>query len=178
MIKLIMATAAIFAVFIQKANWKSDAANAKVTFTVKGPFGTVNGSFSGLKTEVKFDENDLTGSSVTASIETASVSTGIGLRNRDLRKKDEWLNTDKYPQITFHSKKIEKTSAGFKAVGDLTIKGITKPIEIPFTFSSKEDTGLFKGQFSIKREDFQVGSKTGGSVGSSITLILEVPVKK
>jgi len=176
-LKFIMATTAVLTTLAFTENWKSDAANAKITFSVKGPFGTVNGSFTGLKTEIMFNEKDLPGSSIKASIDPKTVSTGIGLRNRDLRKKEEWFNTDKFPQITFHSKKIEKTDNGYKALGELTIKGIAKPAVIPFTFTSKGETGLFKGQFTVKREDYNLG-KPGGSVGSVITINLEVPVKK
>lgn len=158
-------------------NWNVDTANAKVTFSVKGPFGTVHGSFSGLKATIQFSARDLPGSSISASIEAGTVSTGIGLRNRDLRKKELWLNTDKYPQISFHSRKIERTSSGYKAIGDLNLKGVTKPVEIPFTFGSTDTGGVFKGQFTIKREDYNIG-KEGGSVGSIITIALEVPVKK
>jgi len=158
-------------------NWNADTTNAKISFTVKGPFGTVHGSFTGLKAAIQFNEKDLPGSSVFASVEAKTVSTGIGLRNHDLRSKEEWLNTDKYPQIAFRSKKIDKTDKGYIAIGDLTLKGITKREEIPFTFTSNGATGLFKGQYLIKREDFKIG-KQGGSVGSDITIILEVPVKK
>jgi len=158
-------------------SWNVDTANSKVTFSVKGPFGTVHGSFSGLKATIQFSEKDLAGSSISASIEAKTVSTGIGLRNHDLRSKEQWLNTDKYPQISFHSRKVEKTTSGYKATGDLALKGVTKPAEIPFTFVTKNVDGVFKGQFTIKREDYNIG-KAGGSVGSIITINLEVLVKK
>jgi len=125
----------------------------------------------------RISEKDLAGSSITASIDPKTVSTGVGLRNRDLRKKEEWFNTDKYPEISFHAKKFEKTDKGFKAMGELTMKGITKPAEIPFTFTGNGSTGVFKGEFTVKREDFNLG-KSGGSVGSVVTIHLEVPVKK
>jgi polyisoprenoid-binding protein YceI len=158
-------------------NWKADTAKAKINFSVKGPFGTVHGSFSGLKAVIKFDEKDLAGSSVTASIQSKTVSTGIKLRNRDLTRKEIWFNSEKYPTISFHSKKIEKTATGFTALGNLTIKATTKEIKIPFTFTGKGNTGVFKGQFHINREDFKVGNN-GGSVGDDVTLTLEIPVKK
>src|ERR1700730_7977464 len=122
-------------------NWKADSANARISFSVHGPFGMVHGSFSGLQSTIQFNEKDISGSSITASIDAKTVSTGVSLRNSDLRNKEEWLNTDKYPRISFKSKKIEKTDKGFKAIGDLTIKGITKPAEIPFTFTNKESSG-------------------------------------
>lgn len=176
-LKFILVAVALITGSIPTDNWKSDASKAQISFTIKGPLGKVNGKFSGLKTEIKFDENDLPGSSFTASIEAKTVSTGIGLRNRDLRKKKIWLDTNKYPSITFKSKKIEKEGSGYKATGELTLKGISKPTEIPFTFSSEGETGIFKGQFTINREDFKVG-KSGGSVGKIVTIMLEVPVKK
>jgi polyisoprenoid-binding protein YceI len=158
-------------------NWKPDTTNAKINFSVKGPFGTVHGDFKGLKATINFNEKDLSSSSVTATIDAKTVSSGISKRNSDLRNEEKWLNTNTHPLISFHSKKIEKTEKGFKATGDLTLKGITKTIEIPFTFTPNESGGLFKGQFAIKRGDYKIG-KPGGSVGDLITINLEVPVKK
>lgn len=175
-IRQLLAVSAFVLLLPDKGNWKPDAANAKVNFSLHGPFGTVHGSFTGLEATIHFDEKNLSGSSVTASIDAKTVSTGVGLRNSDLRNKEEWLNTDKYPRITFKSTKIEKSADGFKASGDMTIKDVTKPVVIPFTFTNKDASGLFKGEFKIKREDYKVG-KPGGSVGSDVTIMLSVPVK-
>ena len=172
----ILAISAIVFLLPGTAAWKADTANAKVTFSVHGPFGTVHGSFTGLEATINFDEKNLSTSSITASIDAKTVSTGISLRNSDLRNKEEWLNTDKYPRISFKSKKIEKNDKGFRAMGDMTIKGVTKPAEIPFTFTGKDASGLFQGQLTIKREDYNLG-KPGGSVGDVITITLSVPVK-
>jgi polyisoprenoid-binding protein YceI len=159
--------------------WTADASKAQVLFTVKGPFpfGTVHGNFSGLKATIRFDEKDLPGSVISATIDAKTVSTGIGLRNSDLRNKEEWLNTDKYPLISFKSTRIGKASQDFKAVGELTLKGITRSLEIPFSFASSGSAGTFKGRFTINREDYKVGSP-GGSVGSTVTIELIVPVSK
>jgi polyisoprenoid-binding protein YceI len=159
-------------------NWKADASKAKITFTVGGPFGDVHGSFSGLKSSFQFNENDLPGSSLTASIDPNTVNSGVGLRNTHLRNEEQFLNTAKYPLISFKSNKFEKTGDGFLVSGDLTLKATTKPIEIPFTFSSTGNTGLFKGHFSIKREDYLIGNSGGGTVGDVITIGIEVPVTK
>ncbi len=82
--------------------------------TVKGPFGAVHGSFSGLK----------------ASVPVKTVKTGIGKRDRDLCNESTWFEADKFPEIAFVSKKIEKTTGGFSASRDLTIKGVTKPVTV------------------------------------------------
>ncbi len=174
--KRILAISIVVAGLPLTSNWNVDATKANVAFSVEGIFGMVHGSFTGLQATIKFDEKELSESSFSASIDAKTVSTGIGLRNSDLRNKGEWLNTDKYPRIIFRSKKIEKTANGYKAEGDLTIKGISKPLEIPFSFREKDGAGMFKGQFTIKRMDYNLGNP-GGSVGSIITINLTVPVK-
>jgi polyisoprenoid-binding protein YceI len=175
--KVIMQSAILFAAIVFASDWKVDPANAKVGFSVKGPFGTVNGTFTGLQATIKFDAADLGGSSVVASIDAGTVSSGVGMRNHHLKSEEQWLNTAKYPRITYKSTKIEKTGAGFKAIGDLTIKGVSKPVEIPFTFTPNGSAGVFKGQFQFKRLDFNLG-KPGGTVGDVITITLQVPAKK
>lgn len=163
--------------FALATNWTVDTGSAKVGFSVHGPFGTVNGTFSGLQAVLHFDPADLAGSSIEASIDAKTVSSGIGLRNHHLRTEEQWLNTDKYPRITFKSKKIGKTGSGYTATGDLTIKEVSRTVSIPFSFSASGNTGVFKGGFSFKRLDFNLG-KPGGVVGDVITITLEVPVKK
>jgi len=158
-------------------NWNADAAKAKITFTIDGPFGMVDGSFTGLQSTFQFDANDLSGSYIKATIDPATVSTGDWLRNDHLRNEDQFLNTSKYPLLGFTSTKIEKTATGFTAFGNLSLKDVTKSIEIPFTFSSSGNNGLFKGQFAIERMDYHIGTE-GGTVGNTIHINIEVPVTK
>jgi polyisoprenoid-binding protein YceI len=172
-----MKTSLIFFSLLLATNWTVDTANAKVGFSVKGPFGTVNGTFSGLEAVIQFDPNNLAGCSIRASIDAKTVNSGIGMRNHHLQSEEQYLNTDKYPRIMYKSSKIEKTGAGYKATGELTIKNVTKPVEIPFTFAPNGNAGVFKGSFTFKREDFNIG-KSGGSIGDMITITLDVPVKK
>lgn len=175
--KFQMKISAIIFGLLLTTNWAVDTAKAKVGFSVKGPFGTVNGTFSGLEAVIQFDPNNLAGSSIRATIDAKTVNSGVGLRNHHLRSEEQYLNTDKYPRISYKSSKIEKTGAGYKATGELTIKDVTKSVEIPFTFAPNGNAGVFKGSFTFKREDFNIG-KSGGSIGDMITITLDVPVKK
>ena len=156
--------------------WNVDAAAAQIKFKVKGPFGTVDGSLGGLKSTIYFDKDNLASSSIRASTEAKSISTGIKLRNNDLQK-EKYFNSDKYPLLSFQSDKIQKSGTGYKAIGDLTIKGVTKKVEIPFSFSEKGNTGVFKGSFSIQRQDYGIGTQ-GGFIGNMVSIDLEVPVTK
>jgi len=156
--------------------WTADAANAQINFVVGGPFGKVHGRLGGLKSLIQFDQDNLSASSFTASVNPKSIRTGIGLRNHDLQK-EKFFDSNKYPLISFQSEKIQKTGTAYNAIGSLTIKGVTRPVQIPFTFTEKGNSGLFKGSFTIHREDFGVGNK-GGSVGNDVDITLEVPVSK
>ena len=164
----------VFAGFAHAMDWKVDTTNAKINFTIKGIFGKVHSHFSGLKARIHFDEGDLAASTMSASVDAKTISTGIDLRNSDLRKKEEWFNVEKYPTVSFKSEKFEKTKNGYQVTGYLTIKGISKSVVIPFTFDDKHSAGIFNGKFSIQRKDFNLG-KPGGSVGSIITVELSVP---
>ena len=156
--------------------WNADEATAQIKFSVKGTFGMVHGTLSGLKSTIVFDEDDLAASSIRASVDPKTIKTGIKLRNSDLQK-EKYFNSDKYHTLSFQSDKIQKNKTGYKALGNLTIKGVTKQVEIPFSFSPKGNAGVFKGDFTILRKDYGVGG-SGGSIGNTITIHLEVPVKK
>ena len=156
--------------------WQADASKSQITFNVKGPFGKVDGSLSGLKSTILFDKNNLASSSIRASVDPKTIKTGIKLRDKDLQK-EKYLNSDNYSLITFRSEKIQKNGNGYLAFGDLTLKGTTRRVEIPFSFSEKGNHGVFKANFDIQRQDFKVG-KTGGSIGNTININLDVPVTK
>ena len=151
--------------------WNANASSAQIKFSVKGPFGIVHGDLSGLKSTILFDEGDLGASSISASVDPKSIATGIKLRNKDLQK-EKYFNSDTYPSISFKSDKIQKSGTGYKAIGNLTMKGVTKRVEIPFSFSEKGNAGVFKGSFTIQRQDYGIG-KSGGSIGSTVTIDLD-----
>ena len=175
--KLIIITLAlVLANFRLAESWKVKAAQAKIDFSVKGPFGTVHGSFAGLKANIEFDEKHPDKGSLSATVEVNTINTGIGLRNSDL-KKEKYFNAEKYPTISFKSRSIEKNEKGFKAEGTLTMKDVSKPVTIPFTFTTNGSDGVFKGDFDINREDFNIGNK-GGSIGNKVSIHLEVPASK
>ena len=128
-----------------------------------------------MKSTILFDENNLASSSFRASVEPKSLNTGNKLRDHDLQK-EKYLNTESYHLISFQSEKIEKSGTAYKAIGKLVIKGVTRPVEIIFHFSDKGNTGVFQGNFSILRKDFEIGG--GGLIGNTINIDLEVPVTK
>jgi polyisoprenoid-binding protein YceI len=136
-------------------NWK--LSSSAVTFKIKHAGLVVNGSLAGTQTDINFDPANPTQSSIVASLESATIETGIALRNKHLRK-EQYLHVDKYPRITMRSTKIEKTgSNSYLGHFDLEIKETTKNIQVPFTFTEKGPGGEFRGEFKINRLDYKVG---------------------
>ena len=92
---------------------------------IKGEFGDYTGS-------IVYDDKDITKSSVNVTIKVASIDTKDEKRDEHLRNTD-FFDASTYPEITFKSKRVEKSGDGFVAIGDLTMRGVTKEISMPFT---------------------------------------------
>ena len=129
---------------------------------------TVEGTFSGMKGDLKFQENDLTNSSFNVCIDAKSVNTENEKRDEHLRTED-FFDVVKYSTICFESTSIVKTSSGFKAIGKLTMHGVTQVEEIEFTYANS----AFTGNLEIKRYDYKVGEDTGEfMVGNEVELTI------
>lgn len=172
----LLITSLLIALAQKGDKWLVDANHAEIKFTVGSPLGRVNGTFSGLKANIVFDENDLAGSSINASVDAKTVNTPISLRNRHLVSEETWFNAQKYPLISFTSKQIIKTKVGFAALGDLTIKETTKHTEIPFRLTGAGAQKIFEGEFKINRRDFKLGP--GVVASDTVTIFLKVPASK
>jgi polyisoprenoid-binding protein YceI len=111
--------------------WQIDPAHTAAGFSVKHMMiATVRGQFKGVTGTVNWDDQDISKSSVDVTIDANTVDTGEPKRDADL-KSANFFDVAHYPTITFKSAKIEKISAAkMKVTGDLTIRGITKPVAL------------------------------------------------
>lgn len=116
---------------------------------------TVDGTFMGMDGNVVFNENDLGNSIFDVSVPVNTVNTGNEKRDTHLKNAD-FFDVEKYPEIRFISTAITKTLKGYKTTGNLTLHGVTKPIEIMLVYQNK----AFKGQFTINRFDYKLGENT------------------
>ena len=144
-------------------------------YSVKFSTEHASGEFEKISGTISFDEKDLTNSSFNIQIDVKSIATGNFLKTSHAKGKD-WFESDKYPKISFISTKISKSTNGFIVIGDLTMKDVTKSIEIPLTFKNN----IFSGKFSVNRIDYHIGSMEGMSkkVGNKIDIQIAVPVTK
>ena len=155
---------------IKSVDWKiSD------DYSIKFKGKDAEGIFKTMSGDISFDENDLNNSRFSTSINVTSINTGNGMKNK-IAKSDNWFDADKYPSINFISSKFSKSTNGYLVEGTIEMHGTKKQIVIPFTFSSN----VFKGNFSVNRTDFGVGTMEGMSkkVSNEIALEISVPVTK
>jgi len=167
--------------------WQLDPQHSSAQFSVRHlGVSTVRGAFTKVSGSVVFDPANLNKSSIQASIDAASVDTRVEMRDNDLRS-PRFLDAQKYPTITFQSKKVEAAGAGkLKVTGDLTIKGVTKEVVLDVdgpTPAIKDPLGKDRLRMGasattkVNRNDFGV-SGLPGIVGDDITITLDVEMTK
>jgi polyisoprenoid-binding protein YceI len=133
---------------------------SSVMFHIKNLGITVSGLFAGFKGDIKFDPANLAGSNIEASVETNTIDTDNGTRNDHL-KSDSYFYVANYPAITMKSTALKhKIGNNYSGTFNITIKDVTKSIEIPFTYTETGSTASFKGNFHVERSDFGIGAKS------------------
>lgn len=131
-----------------------------VTFTIRNAGFNVDGTFSGFAGNLLLDPAAPDKAQLAATVETATLSTGNGLRDSHLKKPD-YFDVATYPRISLKSVRIAKSSANaYVGTFDLTLKNTTRSVQIPFTFTHSGPTGTFAGGFMIDRVQYGVGKKS------------------
>ncbi|SRR5260370_26501694 len=169
-----------------KTTYQIDPAHSSAQFTVRHMMITnVRGGFSSVKGTVVYDPGNLAESSVEAHIETASIKTMEEQRDAHLKSAD-FLDAEKYPEITFKSKKVEHG----QITGDLTIHGVTREVVLNVdgpTPEAKDPYGNIRvgasASTKIKRSDFgltyNAPLETGGIlIGDDLKIEVEVSMIK
>ena len=148
--------------------------DSRVHFTIKNFGVKTGGDFKGIKGIIKFDPVNFAASVFDVSVDANTIDTDNSSRDDHLRKAD-YFDVATYKTINFKSTKVVKsTVAGrFYVYGNLTIKGVTKPVEFGFGATPKDGGYVFDGEFEINRRDFGVG---GSSISMSDNLTVSLSV--
>ncbi|RYY33633.1 MAG: YceI family protein, partial [Sphingobacteriaceae bacterium] len=107
---------------------------SSVTFKIKNLGIMTDGKFGPVTGNIKFDPAHLDSSVIDAAIDVNTINTDNNTRDGHL-KGQKFFDAEKYPQLTMKSTSIQKKGSGFLGKFNLTIKGITKPIDMPFTYN-------------------------------------------
>ncbi|GAA2930706.1 YceI family protein [Streptomyces thioluteus] len=164
--------------------WTIDPVHSEVAFSVRHlGIAKVRGRFDSFEGQIVLAGNPLE-SSVTATVRTGSVSTGNAQRDEHVHGAD-FLDTRAFPEMTFASTGVRATDDGFLVDGNLTLRGVTRPVTLALEvngfgtgFDGRPAAG-FSATAEINRSDFGVtAGPAGGVVGEKITISLEVEANR
>jgi polyisoprenoid-binding protein YceI len=163
--------------------WIIDPAHSSVGFSVRHLMGKVRGTFAEFTGQVTTAQEPAD-CSASATIAMASVNTGNGMRDDDLRSAN-FFDVDRHPDMTFESAGFTVHGGRAELPGRLTIRGITRDITMEVEFLGLDETGLqgeqrigISATTTIRRSDYGVGASAGEGqkivVGDKITVQLDI----
>ncbi|MPW43043.1 polyisoprenoid-binding protein [Acinetobacter guerrae] len=139
-------------------------------------FSTPSANFTDIQGVIKVDNAKPANSSVEVTIPVSSVNSNVAALDKEFQE-EGWFNAAKYPNITFKSTKVEtKDKKHFKITGNLTVKGITKPVVLDAVLNKQGEHPMakvpaigFNATTSFNRSDFGIGNYVP-NVGDKITV--------
>jgi polyisoprenoid-binding protein YceI len=163
-----------------------DKAHTHIGFSVKHILGKVPGDYREFDGSFSFDPKKPEASKVQVTIQSASINTGIEMRDKHLKSGD-FFDVDKFPTLTYVSNKVSKVAGSdkkYRVEGDLTLHGVTKPVALDVEYLGA-DTLMgakivgFSATTRIDRRDFGlVWNKTLESgnllVGNDVDITLDI----
>jgi polyisoprenoid-binding protein YceI len=141
--------------------WTIDPAHTTVSFVVRHLMSRVRGTFSEVSGQI-ITRPDLSESATAATITVSSVRTGNEMRDNHLRSAD-FLEAERYPVMSFASTGLRLADGSWLMSGELTIRDVTRPVDLEVEFLGTDPTGLqgearigFSARGTISRRDFGV----------------------
>mgnify|MGYP000563172083 CR=1 FL=1 len=175
---------------IAQTNWSVDKSHSKVGFSVSHLVITdVDGFFKDYDAKITTNGDDFSTANIEFTVNTASIFTDNENRDKHLRS-DDFFNSEKFPKMTFKGKSMRKVSDNkYKLVGDLTIRDVTKQVELDVKYNGmvKDPWGNTKAGFKvtgeINRFDYNLRwnntIETGALVvGREVELIIDLQLVK
>ena len=135
-IRFALAVVVVIASPVRGDNYKFDPARSKIAFQLRHLLGSARGEFHKFSGTINVDREHPERSTVTATLQVASIDTKIAKRDQHLRSAD-FFDAAKFPDITFRSRAVKQTGADSGDInGDLTMHGITRPITLHVKLAS------------------------------------------
>jgi polyisoprenoid-binding protein YceI len=152
--------------------WNIDATHSELTFRIRHLVSRVNGSFNQWSGTIVADPQSLAGGSVNVEIQTASIDTNHERRDNHLRSAD-FFDAATHPTITFRSTRVETQGQELKVHGNLTIRGVTRPVVLEGRMlevggvAGKRRIG-FEAETTINRMDYGVSWNRAAEGGGAV----------
>ncbi|MFL1528922.1 YceI family protein [Pseudomonas sp. O230] len=135
-----------------------NASASTLSFTYNQFSSQVYGTFGKFEGTLDFDTANPSAARAGLTIQLDSIDAGNSDANEEL-KKPAWFDTATYPQGTFESTRVNALGNNrYSITGNLTLKTITRAVEVPVLLKSESGIGIFDGQLTLKRSDFKIGA--------------------
>ena len=139
-------------------SWRIDQGHSELTFSIRHMVSGVRGQFNRWSGTITGDLNDWEKAVVDVTIDASTIDTNHERRDADLRGKDHF-EVETFPTITFKSTKIERTGERLRLTGNLTMRGVTRPVvlegQLTGTAQERGRTRVgFEASTVISRKDF------------------------
>jgi len=148
---------------IPGGDYRLDVAHSVIGFSIRhNELALVSGRFKDFTGTIHLDGKDMTKSSVEFKAKVESIDTGVAARDGHLRNDADLFDVAKFPEMIFQSTRVERKGKSYILHGDLTIKGVTKPVVLPFTMTGaiKDGRGNTRigiaAQTKVDRRDFGI----------------------
>lgn len=139
------------------ANWTVDAAQSSLGFEASMNNTAFQGKFEDWRAEISFDPADLSTAKANVTINMSSARTGDATRDAALPNAD-WFDVSGFAEATFTTNAFRAMGGdAYEADGTLTLRGVAKPVTLPFTLSITDGVAVMEGAVTINRGDFGVG---------------------
>lgn len=166
-------TSAFLFLFFSVVSVSATAQDFPVRFVIKNAGFKVDGHFDKFTTDVVYDANNLDASKFYGEIQTTSINTDNGKRDKHLRNED-YFEVAKYPTITFTSSNVKSAGTNKLTVtGTLKIKNMSKIVAIPVTLKNVGGKTTFSGELTINRRDYGVGGSSW-VLSDKLTIYLDI----
>lgn len=140
-----------------------------------------NGSFRRWSAQIAFDPRNLAGSRAVVSVDVASAVTGDADRDAALPTAD-WFDAGKFPKATFTTRSFRDLGGGkYEALGDLALRGVSRPVALDFTLQISGDKAVMNGQTVLDRTVFGVGQgqwKAGDTLKPQVAVIVALTARQ
>lgn len=150
---------------------------SEVTFRYQQMGVGMDGAFTRFNGDIDVDTDNPESGSASFAIDLSSVDTGTTDGDTEIVGSD-WFNVDNHPEATFVSTHIQPTGENeYDVSGTLTLKGHEQTITIPVSFVPDGDSGVFEGEFTLKRGDFDIGEGTWSTfdiVANDVTVTVRI----
>jgi polyisoprenoid-binding protein YceI len=169
--KYLILTFGLLSQFCTATNWHSEPAESELAYSVNFEQLPINGQFK------EFSVDYIADRQLRVVVNIASVDMGNSDINQAIRDVD-WFDIKSHSQAVFFSDNIKVISeAEFIAEGQLQLKGISKPVSVPFSWQASAKSAYMTGKLTLSRSDFSIGSPewaSGDQIGIDVSVSFAV----